>query len=78
VGDQEGDATLYAAGADSRSRVGEPNDQIADRTVSSTVRMTRVSEFSRQNGLVPNWLFIDIEGLEFAALRTSLLNSGIN
>lgn len=69
VGDQDCDVTLYAVGADSRSRLRTPNDQIADRAITSTVRMIRLSEFSRQNALVPNWLLIDIEGLEFAALR---------
>jgi len=69
VGDQQGNAVLYAAGSDTRSRLSQPNDLIANRTVSSTVSMTSLSEFSRHNGLIPDWLLIDIEGLELAALR---------
>jgi FkbM family methyltransferase len=69
VGDQQADAMLYAAGADSRSRLAKPNELIADRSVCSIVSMISLSEFSRHNGLIPDWLLIDIEGLELAALR---------
>jgi hypothetical protein len=31
VGDQNGEATLYTADTDGMGRLGEPNDQIADR-----------------------------------------------
>jgi FkbM family methyltransferase len=69
VGDQNGEATLYTADADGMGRLGEPNDQIADRSAASVVQVTTLDEFSRQSGLIPNWLIVDIEGYEFAALR---------
>ena len=69
VGDRDGEATLYAVGADGMSRLGEPNEQLAGRTTPATVRTIRLDEFCRQSGLIPNWLLIDIEGFEFAALR---------
>ena len=68
VGDQNREATLYVAGTDGMTRLGEPDDQIADRTAASAVKETTLDEFSRQSGLLPNWLIVDIEGHEFAAL----------
>lgn len=69
VGARAGSATMYAAGSDGMSRLGAPNELIAARTRPLTVPVVTLDEFCRARSLAPDWLFMDIEGFEFAALE---------
>ncbi len=64
-----GSATLYAEGAEGMSRLGEPNSRIAARVREVTVATVTLDEYCAAEGLKPDWLFIDIEGFEAAALE---------
>jgi FkbM family methyltransferase len=68
VGAAAGPGTLYAAGHDGMSRLETPNPAIASRTHPLPVPMVTLDEYGRTAGLQPDWLFIDIEGEEIAAL----------
>lgn len=67
MGASRGVATLFASEADGMSRMGEPNVAIADRISEVTVLVTTLDEYCR-SALKPNWLLMDIEGFEIAAL----------
>lgn len=69
VGREEGRAALYAAEADGMSRLGEANPLIADRATEINVPVTTLDAYCAAHGLAPDWLFLDIEGFEFAALE---------
>lgn len=69
VSDRAGSATLYAAGAEGMSRLGEPNRAIAARVREVNVATVTLDEFCAAEGVEPDWLFIDIEGFEVAALE---------
>jgi len=68
VGGATGKAVLYAAGTDGMSRLGAPNAALADRVTSITVPIVTLDGYCETEGLIPDWLFIDIEGFEIAAL----------
>ncbi len=68
VGAASGEAVLYAADVAGMSRLGEPNKAIADRVSEITVAVVTLDEYCNTAGLLPDWLFIDIEGFEIAAL----------
>lgn len=68
VGSASGDAVFYAAGADGMSRLGAPNTAMAGRVVATTVSVVTLDGFCRDGGLEPDWLLLDIEGFEIAAL----------
>lgn len=68
VSDRAGEAVLYAAGADGMSRLGEPNPQLIGQTTPMSVPVVTLDEFCQSRGLKPDWLFLDIEGFEIAAL----------
>jgi FkbM family methyltransferase len=63
-----GHATLYAADADGMSRLGEPNRAIAARAREISVPTVTLDEYCEGADVSPDWLFIDIEGFEVAAL----------
>lgn len=69
VGASAGEATLFASDADGMSRLGAPNKLIAERTKELSVSVVSLDEFCEAEGLEPDWLFIDIEGFEMAALE---------
>lgn len=69
VGASGGTATLFASDADGMSRLGAPNKLIAERTKELSVPVVTLDEFCEAEGLEPDWLFIDIEGFEIAALE---------
>lgn len=69
IGATEGHAALYAAEADGMSRLGEANRLIADRVTKITVPVMTLDSYCAANSLAPDWLFLDIEGFEFAALE---------
>ncbi|HEX8501826.1 MAG TPA: FkbM family methyltransferase [Pyrinomonadaceae bacterium] len=68
AGARAGEATLFAAGAAGMSRLGAPNRLIAEQVKEITVPVVTLDEFCAERGLVPDWLFLDIEGFEIAAL----------
>jgi FkbM family methyltransferase len=68
IGGAAGTATLYRAEADGMSRLGEPNKLLRGRVEHIEVPVTTIDEFCTRTGLTPDWLLIDIEGFEFAAL----------
>lgn len=69
VGARGGEAVLFASGADGMSRLGAPNELIADSVEEVTVPVVTLDEFCLSRGLEPDWLFLDIEGFEIAALE---------
>jgi FkbM family methyltransferase len=68
VGETRGDAILYAADADGMSRLGGPNHALAQTCRELTVPVVTLDEYCDSERLRPDWLFIDIEGFEIAAL----------
>jgi FkbM family methyltransferase len=68
VSETRGEAVLYAAEADGMSRLGEPNKALLGSVHEITVPVVTLDEYCNANGLQPDWLFIDIEGFEIAAL----------
>jgi FkbM family methyltransferase len=69
IGERRGSAELYAAGADGMSRLGEPNILIAARTTAIEVTVESLDEVATRRKQDPDWLLMDIEGFEIAALR---------
>lgn len=69
VGAESGRAKMFAAGADGMSRLGAPNDLIASETREIEVPVVTLDEFCEEHDVAPDWLFIDIEGFELAALE---------
>lgn len=68
VGASSGEAVLYAVDVAGMSRLGKPNQAIADRVSEVTVPVVTLDDYCASEGLAPDWLFIDIEGFEIAAL----------
>lgn len=68
VGETSGEEILYAAAADGMSRLGEPNKALAGKVNEITVPVVTLDQYCRANALEPDWLFLDIEGFEIAAL----------
>jgi FkbM family methyltransferase len=77
VGAAAGSAILYAAGADGMSRLGAPNQEIAEHVSPITVTLLALDDYCAAENLEPDWLFIDIEGFELDALygARELINS---
>jgi FkbM family methyltransferase len=68
VGEAAGEAILYAAGASGMSRLGEPNKALAGNFSEMRVTVVTLDDYCEAERLKPDWLFIDIEGFEIAAL----------
>ncbi len=68
VGAACGEQPFYATDADGMSRLHEPNPLVADRAKRTTVPITSIDRFCKERDLVPDWIVIDIEGFEYAAL----------
>jgi len=68
VGEASGEDILYAAGADGMSRLGEPNIALRGSVSEINVSVVTLDEYCSKEGLKPDWLFVDIEGFEIAAL----------
>ena len=67
VGSKSGTVSLFASGPDMMSRVGGPNPLLTDTTRSET-ELTTLDSYVEATGVVPDWILIDIEGLEISAL----------
>jgi FkbM family methyltransferase len=68
VGESPGEAILYAAGADGMSRLGAANEALRGSVSEINVPVVTLDDYCRAENLQPDWLFIDIEGFEIAAL----------
>jgi FkbM family methyltransferase len=68
VGASAGQAVLYAAGTDPMSRIGLPNPAIGQTTTELSVPVVTLDQYCHDQGLSPDWLVMDIEGFELAAL----------
>lgn len=73
VGDFSGDATLFTAESvqfSPLSRLGAPNPDVPGATpVRIGIRVTTLDAFCHVRGLQPDWIVMDVEGYEVAALR---------
>ena len=69
MGAGAGEAVLFASGADGRSRLGEPNRELDGEVTPIVVRIVTLDEHCRTARIQPDWLLIDIEGFEIAALE---------
>lgn len=68
VGETNSEDILYAAEAEGMSRLGEPNDALNGNVDEIIVPVVTLDEYCASEGLKPDWLFMDIEGFEIAAL----------
>jgi FkbM family methyltransferase len=68
VGAAAGEAALFAIDADGMSRLGAPNPMLAGRATAITVPVVSLDDLCESRALAPDWLFLDIEGFEIAAL----------
>ena len=68
VGATTGNAVLYAADADGMSRLGAPNVLIADLVAPINVPVITLDDYCEAEGLIPDWMLIDVEGFEIAVL----------
>ncbi|HLX04545.1 MAG TPA: FkbM family methyltransferase [Candidatus Binatus sp.] len=68
VGSSSGTTTMYCSAADGMSRLAEQNS-LLDSAERITVPVITLDDFCARTGLEPDWILIDIEGFELAALR---------
>jgi len=68
VGSSSGTTTMYCSAADGMSRLAEQNS-LLDSAERITVPVITIDDFCARTGLEPDWILIDIEGFELAALR---------
>ena len=68
VGEAAGEQVLYAGGADGMSRLGEPNRALQGAIDEITVPVVTLDDYCESARVTPDWLLIDIEGFEIAAL----------
>jgi FkbM family methyltransferase len=79
VSDRPGEEIFYAAGIEGFSRLGQPNRERPEEHRALQVPITTIDDFCLEQGIRPNWILIDIEGYEVAALRgakQTILTSG--
>jgi FkbM family methyltransferase len=64
-----GEASFFATGLEGFSRMGKPNPGANHVAVKAlTVPVTTIDKFCADQGLSPDWITLDIEGYEVAAL----------
>lgn len=68
IGATAGEATLFAMDTDGMSRLGAPNPTLAGRAAAITVPVVSLDDLCESRALAPDWLMLDIEGFEIAAL----------
>jgi FkbM family methyltransferase len=69
VSDHVTEATFFAADLAGFSRLGKPNPERPENHRSFTVPITTIDQFCAEQNVRPDWMLIDIEGYEVAALR---------
>jgi FkbM family methyltransferase len=67
VGSSTGTKTMYRSAADGMSRLAEQNS-LLDSAERITVPVITIDDFCARTKLEPDWILIDIEGFELAAL----------
>lgn len=68
VSDRAGEAELWVAGADGRSRLGAPNAALAAVSEKLAVEVVSLDGYCAERGLRPRWLMVDVEGFEVGVL----------
>jgi FkbM family methyltransferase len=68
VGATAGEAALFFFEASGMSRLGAPNPTLAGCATAITVPVVSLDDLCESRALAPDWLFVDIEGFELAAL----------
>jgi FkbM family methyltransferase len=69
VGAAGSTALMFVSGTNGMSRLGMPNPEIESRTSTIEVSVVSLDDFFRTADRDPDWLLIDIEGFELAALE---------
>jgi len=69
VADGAGQGVLYSSGTHGMSRLGAPNPELTDQTISIPVPTIALDQYCTEHSLNPDVLLMDIEGFEIAALR---------
>jgi FkbM family methyltransferase len=69
VSDRITEETFFAVDLAGFSRLGEPNPERPENHRSFTVQITTIDQFCAEQNVKPDWMLIDIEGYEVAALR---------
>lgn len=64
VGAEAGEVTFFAAGSDGMSRIGSPNPGLAEASRPIPVPVVALGPWCGENGVVPDWMLIDVEGFE--------------
>lgn len=69
ISDSPGETTFFATGLEGFSRLGQPNPQATHAGLRPiTVEVTSIDDFCAEQGIVPDWIIMDIEGYEIKAL----------
>lgn len=58
------DVPFFAAGVDGMSRIGEPNPLLGHEAKPITVPLVTLDDWSACHPVAPDWMLIDVEGLE--------------
>jgi FkbM family methyltransferase len=69
VSNVAGENDFFGLPFDGMSRLGSENPELAGRTNRIRVRTTTLDEYCEKERFVPDWIRMDIEGFEVAALR---------
>jgi FkbM family methyltransferase len=69
VGAESGSAELFASRADGMGRLHSPNPRMPGEPDRHEVRLTTLDAYCDARDVRPDWLLIDVEGYEFAALE---------
>lgn len=69
VSEASGEASFFATSLEGFSRLGQPNPHATHTGLEAvTVSVTSIDAFCSERSLTPNWITLDIEGYEIAAL----------
>lgn len=69
VSDAPGEASFFATELEGFSRLGQPNPKVDHEKLSRvTVEVTSIDAFCEERKLRPDWITMDIEGYEIAAI----------
>jgi FkbM family methyltransferase len=69
VSKRPGTASFFADAAEGTSRLGSPNPDRPGEARRIPVNVTTIDEFCRANQVRPDWIVMDVEGYEVAALE---------
>jgi FkbM family methyltransferase len=69
IGEAPGTAEFFAAGAQGTNRIGAPNPEAGLPHRSFEVRLTTIDAACAERGIAPDWIVMDVEGFEVAALK---------